>query len=89
MTSLLAHSIWLSLVLCHSCVNGSVPVSFFGLLEARLECFNVLDNIWTNWGAENAWKGMGLIASLAIPADDTDSRSARHCGRYWESQTRR
>lgn len=65
MTSLLAHSVWLPLVLCHSGVNSPMDPSAVDSSHTRS-----IESYWTISGRIGALKtlGRGCVCSLAEPS---------------------
>jgi hypothetical protein len=41
---------------------------------------SILHDVRADWGFENGWQGVGVLAGLAIATVDGDGRSARHFG---------
>lgn len=78
-TRLLAHSIWLSLVLCHPSVHSSTRMlaSFF---IAPAFCRSILYDVWADWCLEDTRQSVSVLCWLAIGAMDGHGRSARHFG---------
>ena len=75
-TRLLAHSIWLSLVLCHAGVDG--PVIWSELLTIANLDLSILHDIRADWRPEDRWQRVSVLARLAIGTMDGDGRTARH-----------
>jgi len=53
-------------------VNNLAMYRFLGL--------SILHDIGADWGLEDDWQGVGVLAGLAIAAMDGNGRSARHFG---------
>jgi len=64
MASLLAHSIWLPLVLGHASVDGSVAISANTL--SNFMHILILDNVRADWGLEHLWERVCGAAGRAI-----------------------
>jgi len=78
-TSLLAYSVWLSLVLGHTGVDGpEVQLATFSSSSFAQSRGFVLDNVWANWCPEDIWQRVSGIAGLAIGRDDGDGWSGSH-----------
>jgi hypothetical protein len=56
-TGLLAHGVWLALVLGHSGVDGSVADPSVTAFNARIQSLHVLDNVGTDGRLEDIGKG--------------------------------
>lgn len=83
MTGLLAHGVWLPLVLCHAGVDRPGLPSAIRYLQFE-PIFDILDNIRTDGGEEDAGQRGGLARALAICADDADGRPGSHfCCVIW------
>ena len=79
MAGLLAHGIWLALILRHSGVNTPVCVSAIVPSVARSPVMDfILDNVRADGGLEDIGERVGVVGGSPIGTMDCDSRTAGH-----------
>lgn len=94
-TSLLAHGVWLALVLGHTGVDGPAlplvfPPSSLCTYRKVLGGGGVLDNVRADGGLEDIWERVGVLRRSTVGANDGHGRSGGHCeGAVWLVRDRR
>lgn len=80
MTGLLAHGVWLALVLGHASVDLPVDIpSVSALIAISFVSGLVLDNVRSDRGLEDIGEGEGVLGGSTIGAVDGNGRSGGHC----------